>query len=372
VDVNLTLGTIYYYWISAYDRSENQSAKSTGASATAVAVTAGQTDSTPPADPSAPTVNTTGTYLSGDGTTLARIVVNMPAFTTRCVIMNLLYRRNGTTGWIVADQRSTEYGTSSIDDLTPNVTYQIAVQAFSAFGIGSGIVINGTPQTAPNNSTAPAAPSGATLSANGVSPILISGNYAFGCVASWTANTEADFDHYEAKATGTDSDSATDYSWGAWGNTAGQDRLTDATVTFYNYFGSAGYVRVRSVNRSGVASAWTRFGNANSAMTTGLKFGTSSDTIAAGNDTRIVQAAQKTNNLSDLTDATTARSNLGLGDMATKNASSLGGISVGGAVGSVSGIKYDDGATNWIAFYWDGSNVRVVVDGSLQGTIPNP
>jgi hypothetical protein len=371
VDVNLTLGTTYYYWISAYDRSENQSAKSSGASATAVAVTAGQTDSTPPVDPSAPTVNTTGTYLSGDGTTLSRIVINVPAFTTRCVVMNVLYRKSGTAGWIVADQRSNGGGTSSIDDLSPNVSYEIGVQAFSAFGIASNIVSGGT-QTAPNNSTAPAAPSGATLSANGVSPILISGNYAFGCVASWTANTEADFDHYEAKATGTDSDSATDYTWGAWGNAAGQDRLTDATVTFYNYFGSAGYVRVRSVNRSGVASAWTRFGNANSAMTTGLKFGTSSDTIAVGNDTRIVQAAQKTNNLSDLTSASTARSNLGLGDMATKNASSLGGIVVGGAVGSVSGIKYDDGATNWIAFYWDGSNVRAVVDGTLQGTIPNP
>lgn len=371
VDVNLTLGTTYYYWISAYDRSENQSAKSSGASATAVAVTAGEVDNTPPADPSAPTVNTTGTYLSGDGTVFSRIVVNVPAFSTRCVVMNVLYRKSGTAGWIVADQRSSGGGTSSIDDLSPNVSYEIGVQAFSAFGIASNIVSGGT-QTAPNNSTAPAAPSGATLSANGVSPVLIAGNYSFGCVASWTANTEADFDHYEAKATGTDDDSATDYTWGAWGNAAGQDSITDATVTFYNYFGSAGYVRVRSVNRSGVASAWTRFGNANSAMSTGVKFGTTSYTIAEGNDSRIVGASQKSNNLSDLTSASTARSNLGLGDMATKNASSLGGISVGGAVGSVSGIKYDDGATNWIAFYWDGSNVRVVVDGSLQGTIPNP
>jgi hypothetical protein len=283
--------------------------------------------------------------------------------------MNVLYRKSGTAGWIVADQRSTGGGTSSIDDLTPNVSYEIAVQAFSAFGVASNIVSGGT-QPAPNNSTAPAAPSGYRLSADGVSPILISGNYAFGTVASWNANAELDFDHYEAKATGTNSDAATDYTWGAWGNTAGQDYLTDPTVTFYNYFGSAGYVRVRSVNRSGVASAWVYFGNANSAMTTGLKFGTTSDSLASG--AAAAAAAQKTNNLSDLTDAASARSNLGLGDMATKNASSLGGIVVGGAVGSVSGIKYDDGATNWIAFYWDGSNVRVVVDGSLQGTIPNP
>ena len=107
-------------------------------------------------------------------------------------------------------------------------------------------------------------------------------------------------------------------------------------------------------------------------MNTGVKFGTAAETIAQGNDTRIVQAAQKTNNLSDLSSFSSARSNLGLGDMATKNASSLGDISVNGAVGTVGGIKYDNGATNFIAFYWDGSNVRAVVDGTLQGTIPNP
>jgi hypothetical protein len=263
VDVNLTLGTVYYYWISAYDRSENQSAKSTGASATAVAVTAGQTDSTPPADPSAPTVNTTGTYLSGDGTTLARIVVNMPAFTTRCVIMNLLYRRNGTTGWIVADQRSTEYGTSSIDDLTPNVTYQIAVQAFSAFGIGSGIVINGTPQTAPNNSTAPATPSGSSLSKVGVTPKLIESTreYYFGTRASWTPNTETDFDHYEIKATATNSSSATDYTW--FGEAGGSNSLVSTkanTMCLYAATPSTGFTFLRAVNRSGVASAWVYVG----------------------------------------------------------------------------------------------------------------
>ncbi len=262
VDVNLTLGTTYYYWISAYDRSENQSAKSTGASATAVAVTAGQTDSTPPADPSAPTVNTTGTYLSGDGTTLARIVVNVPAFTTRCVIMNVLYRKSGTAGWIVADQRSTGGSTSSIDDLTPNVTYEIAVQAFSAFGIASNIVSGGT-QTAPNNSTAPATPSGSTLSKVGVTPKLIESTreYYFGTRASWTPNTETDFDHYEIKATATDSSSATDYTW--FGEAGGSNSLVSTkanTMCLYAATPSTGYTFLRAVNRSGVASSWVYVG----------------------------------------------------------------------------------------------------------------
>ena len=261
VDVNLTLGTTYYYWISAYDRSENQSVKSTGASATAVAVTAGQTDSTPPADPSAPTVNTTGTYLSGDGTTLARIVVNVPAFTTRCVIMNVLYRKSGTAGWIVADQRSTGGSTSSIDDLTPNVSYEIAVQAFSAFGIASNIVSGGT-QTAPNNSTAPATPSGSGLTNVGVTPKLIESTrqYYFGSRAYWNANTETDFDHYEIKATATNSSSATDYNWFGESGVNGLVLTKATTMCFYNTFPTSGFTFLRAVNRSGVASAWVYLG----------------------------------------------------------------------------------------------------------------
>lgn len=50
----------------------------------------------------------------------------------------------------------------------------------------------------------------------------------------------------------------------------------------------------------------------------------------------------------------------------------VGNILAGGAVGDGRGIKYAGGTSNAIAFRWDGSNVRVIVDGSEQGTIPNP
>ena len=261
VDVSLTLGVTYYYWITAYDRSENQSAKSTGANATAVAVTAGQTDGTPPADPSAPTVSSTSTYLSGDGTTLSRIVVNVPAFSTRCVVMNVLYRKDGVAGWIVGDQRSTGGGTSSIDDLTPNVTYEIAVQAFSAFGIASSIVSGGT-QLAPNNSTAPANPTGSGLTKDGVTPKLVDSTraYFFASRAYWAANTESDFDHYEIKATATNSSGATDYNWANEGG-ASELTITKAlTMCFYSTTPTSGFVHLRAVNRSGVASSWVYLG----------------------------------------------------------------------------------------------------------------
>jgi hypothetical protein len=48
--------------------------------------------------------------------------------------------------------------------------------------------------------------------------------------------------------------------------------------------------------------------------------GTVANTLAAGNDTRLIGAAQKSNNLSDLTSVVTARTNLGLGTAAVLDA----------------------------------------------------
>ena len=311
VDVSLSLNQQYFYWVTAYDRSENQSAKSATASATAVAVVAGQTDPTPPVDPAAPTVASTTTYLSSDGTVFAQIVVSVPAFTTRTAVMNVLYRKSGQSGFIVADQRSSGGGESSIDDLTPNVSYEIAVQAFSAFGIGSAVV-TGPTQLAPSKTTAPAAPTSTSLSSDGVKPLLMTGVFAFGVIPKWSPNTEADFSHYEIKATITDSDAATDFSWAVNGVTSRLEIIYEAQCALYNVFNGVGYIRVRSVNRSGVASAFVRIGNANSASNLGLNFGAASETIAEGNDTRIVGASQKSLNLSDVASPATARANLGI------------------------------------------------------------
>lgn len=252
VDVSLTLNQQYFYWVTAYDRIENQSAKSTGADATAVAVVAGQTDPTPPGTPSAPTIASTATYMSGDGTILAQIVVNVPAFTTRTAVMNVLYRKTGQPGFIVADQRSTTGGTASIDDLTPNVSYEIAVQAFSAFGVGSTISATVT-QTAPNKGTGPAAPSGvAYVAGNSTSferPPPVSGiNQLFCFRVNWNSS-DADTEYYQWALTAVDTDAAADLAVSSL-RVYGLETIISNGVPISSFF------RVRGVNSSGVAGAW--------------------------------------------------------------------------------------------------------------------
>ena len=75
-----------------------------------------------------------------------------------------------------------------------------------------------------------------------------------------------------------------------------------------------------------VSDARTNLGLGNSAT---RNIGTTTNTVTAGDDTRVTGAAQKSSNLSDLTSASTARTNLGLGSLATEtNTQTVSGTAI--------------------------------------------
>lgn len=86
------------------------------------------------------------------------------------------------------------------------------------------------------------------------------------------------------------------------------------------------------------------------------QFGSSAGTVAQGNDSRIVGAAQKASNLSDLASAGTARANLGLGGAAL--------LEVGTTTGTVA--AGDDSR------FTDARNPTGAASGDLIGTYPAP
>lgn len=308
VDTDVNIGTTYYYWLTAYDSVENVSGFTSYVQATPSVITAGPIDPTAPATPNAPTLISTTVYLATDGTSLARVSLTAPPLPTGAVALDVLYRRSGASDFIIGNQinSSVSYAVS-IDDLSVGQAYEFAARGISFSGSLSA-VSSLLSQTAPSNTTAPAAPIplSPALSPD-VEPRKIGAVFAFGSLARWQENTELDFAYYEVKATFTNTDAAVDYTWG-------NAEIFEASYVFYDTTLQPGFVRVRSVNRSGVASAWTSFGNANQIgnNSLGINFGTTGSSVAEGNDTRITGAAQKASNLSDVASPATARANLGV------------------------------------------------------------
>jgi hypothetical protein len=94
--------------------------------------------------------------------------------------------------------------------------------------------------------------------------------FNFGCRVFWNKADESDFAYYEVKATFTNSDAAIDYTWSSIAQSSpGVARVTDPFVIIYNPVLQLGFVRVRAVDRTGNASAWTAAGSAASSASIG-------------------------------------------------------------------------------------------------------
>lgn len=207
--------------------------------------------------------------LQVDGTLLPRIRVSWSAPSEEFV------QSGGTIGIEYKEGTSTTYlnwstvpGDQFIDyissDVKVGLSYDVRIYAQSYFKVSSTYVTASV--TVEAGTTPPAAPTGASISGEGVKPKYFPGTqvFLFGTRIGWSPNTESDFSHYEIKATTTDSDAATNYSWTPYDGVNFFVTTSDTETFLYNATLGAGYVRIRAVNRSGVASSWTSVGNANS------------------------------------------------------------------------------------------------------------
>ena len=315
VDTEILTATTYYYWVTAYDFLENVSGFSNRAQAIATGVTAGSVDLTPPSTPNAPTYSSETTYLAGDGTALARITLTAPAMPTGGALLTILFRRSGASEWQIGNQIGSGSIAVSIDDLTPGQAYEFAARAISNFDVPSAVSAT-LSRTAPNYSGSVTAPQNVALTTEGVKPSYVPGtlvfNFATRC--KWDSNTQSDFAYYEVKATTSDSDSAVNYSW-AFDGPNNPYRTRDTFAFLYNATNSAGFVRVRAVNRSGTASAWVSAGNANGTSTIGTgsisKYNSNDVTTTGiktgdGSSTRQVNVVYETNEVVTLTGGSTS------------------------------------------------------------------
>jgi len=267
VDTEVAIGTTYYYWVNAYDLVENVSGFSSRVTAVPTYVSGGSVDPSAPATPNAPTFSSDGTYVSSDGTSVARITLTAPAMPTLGKILSILYRRSGSSDWIVANQIDSGSIAVSVDDLTPNVAYEFAARAISNFDILSATSAT-LSRTAPSNTTAPSAPTAAYISGEYAEPVSAGSIPMYAIGISVTMPSGSDVAYFEAKIVNSNSSSSTAPAWYSNGDkllfsSAGNPSQNYRTFFYQSVQFTAGWGFVRALSRSGTASSWTAVGSVN-------------------------------------------------------------------------------------------------------------
>ena len=331
VDTDVNLGTTYYYWVNAYDNVENVSGFSNRVSAVPTTISEGSVNQTAPGTPNAPTFQSDAIYLSSDGTTMARISITAPGLPANAEALDILYRRDGASDWIVGNQINSSVSyLVSIDDLTPGVVYNFAARAISNFTVLSTISTV-LVRTAPTKTTNSDTPTGVVYTAGNNASFGQPAQFgAFGAKLmakiEWAIPSGKDVDKWQWVTTLTDTNAAADAAAtpvgpGLQPNYVSIPRvvLAQDTVLGNQYF------RVRSINFSGIASAWGGGGtdvnpilakptgvgtivnqNTNDVTVTGIKTGN-------GSSTRQVNVVYETNEVVVLTGGGTSENvNIGL------------------------------------------------------------
>ena len=257
VDTEVTIGTTYYYWLNAYDTVENVSGFTNYVQATPSVITAGPIDPSAPSTPNAPTLISTTVYLSSDGGSFSRVSLTAPPLPSGAVALDVLYRRTGASDYIVGNQiaSSVSYAVS-IDDLSVGVAYEFAARGISFSGAISSLS-TALSQSAPSNTTPPAAPTALTYISGTDSAFerpaeMIGGVVAYSVRVNWTPPSTKSVLSYEAVMTSADNDAAADTEYGL--GLFFREPIPESIFSSLGLFNE--YVRVRSVDRTGQKSAW--------------------------------------------------------------------------------------------------------------------
>jgi hypothetical protein len=217
------------------------------------------------------TADGTTQQIQADGTALPRIQVSWTAPTEGFIqsggTVGIEYKESTSTSYLtwgtVPGDQTTDFISS---DVKIGLTYNVRIYGESYFGVSTSYVT--ATVNVQKDPAAPDAPAWGVFTTDAPAAKTAAGTgYLLGIRASWADVTDPALGYYEIKSTTTDNDAATDFNWStsraAFPNTPTSDRLLETSRSFYSESPAPnGYVRVRSVNRSGVASSWLKIGDA--------------------------------------------------------------------------------------------------------------
>lgn len=214
--------------------------KSTFATASATPKSSFVVDTTAPAIPTALAVTGAVDPKDPSGSNVIATVTWSQTSVSDLAGFTIRYRKTGDTNWFTYDVSDGSLRAATIGGLSPGVGYDFQIKSFDFSGNTAGFTATST-MASVTDTTAPSAPSGVTLSA-GLTAVII----------SWTENTEADVKNgagtYEVQI-------ATNSGF----TTGVQTNKTTSTVASFTGLTGGGtyFARVRAIDSSGNASAWT-------------------------------------------------------------------------------------------------------------------